>query len=73
MSSMGRAIHHVANATDDQGTCFSHQFRILRSARPVAEGILSARSAQLRACASFHELHGFLETLFYPVYGLGEM
>jgi len=73
MASMGRAIHHVAHAIDDQGICFSHQFRILRSARPVAAAILLENSPQLKACTSFHELHGFLESLLYPVYGLGEM
>jgi len=67
------AIRHAATATDEDGYCFDHQFRILRAARLQAAAILTSAKSRFRACASFHELHTLLSDLLSPVPGLGEL
>jgi hypothetical protein len=71
--SLELAIHHAATATDGDGRCFNHQFRIRRVARPHARAVLAEVSRQLRACRSFHELHTLIGQLLAPVAGLGEL
>lgn len=67
------AVHHAATATDEDGYCFDHQFRILRAARLQAEMVLTAAKSRLNACKSFHELHTLMDDLLRPIFGLGEL
>jgi hypothetical protein len=73
LPSIRLVIHHVAMARDENGRCFEHQFRILRTARPKAEGILTAAIPSIRACPSFEALHAQLAALLAPVRGLGPL
>lgn len=66
-------IHHAATATNEDGYCFDHQYRILRAARPRAKALLTAVISRLRTCRSFHELHTVIGELLSPVSGLGEL
>jgi hypothetical protein len=73
LPSIGLVIHHVALAIDENDRCFDHQFRIKRTARPIAKQRLTKATNKLRACRSFDALHSFLESLLSDVYGVGEM
>lgn len=66
-------VYHAATATDEDGHCFDHQFRILRAARPQAETVLTAANSRLNACKAFHELHALMDNLLRPIFGLGEL
>ena len=71
--SIESAIHHAATATDEDGCCFDHQFRILRAARPQAEVALTLAKSRLKACKAFHELHTLMDDVLRPIFGLGDL
>lgn len=73
LPSIDIVIEHIATATDGDGRCFDHQFRILRAARPKARAILTRSAEKLRDCSSFHQLHSLLDELLSPIFGLGSL
>jgi hypothetical protein len=73
LPSIGLVIHHVTLAIDENDRSFDHQFRIKRSARPIAKQRLTKAVKRLKACRSFDALHSLLESLLSDIYGIGEM
>ena len=73
MPSLTLAIHHAALAIDGRGKRFSHQCRISRAPLRRAKAILEQAAIRLKACTSFHEVHGLLIEILGNIRGLGEL
>jgi hypothetical protein len=73
MPSFELALHHAAFAINQRNKRFGHQCRITRTALARSAALIGAASAKLRACASFEELHQFLQNTVGAVDGIGEL
>ena len=73
MPSLELAIHNAALATDSRGKRFGHQCRIPAAALRRSKVALDSRTAEVRSCKSFHDLHSLLKRVLSDVRGLGEL
>lgn len=72
-SSLEAAINVAAKAENEQGSRYSHQYRITLKAIQEAKRLLLEKHDVLQRCKTFHELWQRIKIILEMVKGLGEL